>query len=240
MTNEILKRYINIIGDPAHHIGFYNNNNFKELILEIEKISGGFEIEDNTPNDRIIEILNNYIKTNIVIRRKYFDAFSEIIEKFDINELVYRTAYGALLKKQAMCAGHTELLRLLLARYNIESKTIISKLPGENKKLLHYVTIAYFKDNNEKIVKVLDPERESNCEKKGKDFEKYQKSMIYLPIKKPFINDIVGELGVGIPADEYIKTLDSKDIKEFNQVGEFLENLEDLDQGEKDNENRIY
>jgi hypothetical protein len=64
--------------------------------------------------------------------------------------------------------------------------------------------------------------------------------MIYLPIKKPFINDIVGELGVGIPADEYIKTLDSKDIKEFNQVGEFLENLEDLDQGEKDNENRIY
>lgn len=105
MTNEILKRYINIIGDPAHHIGFYNNNNFKELILEIEKISGGFEIEDNTPNDRIIEILNNYIKTNIVIRRKYFDAFSEIIEKFDTNELVYRTAYGALLKNRLCVRG---------------------------------------------------------------------------------------------------------------------------------------
>lgn len=240
MNNEKLKKYINIISDPAHYIEFYNNDNFKELLLEIEKISEKFEIDENTSKYDIIKILNSYVKTNVTIRREYFDAFSEITEKFDKNELIYRTAYGALLKKQAMCAGHTELLRLLLARYNIESKTIISKLPGENKKLLHYVTIAYFKDNNEKIIKVLDPERESNCEKKGKNFEKYQKSMIYLPIKKPFINDIVGELGVGIPADEYIKTLDSKDIKEFNQVGEFLENLEDLDQGEKDNENRIY
>lgn len=144
----------------------YTREILQELIISVKEICENIEINENTSPENIISIVNNYIKHNVWLRNTYFDTFCERTEKFDKNELIYRTAYGALVKGEAMCAGCTEALRIILAQYGIKTYTVLTKLPGRNKRLLHYVAIAEYEKDGQTKCMVLDPERQVNCEKK--------------------------------------------------------------------------
>ena len=101
-----------------------------------------------------------------------------------------------------MCAGFAESTRLLLALFNIESYTLLAKLPGANKQLLHYLVIAV-DDNNE--FRILDPERQANCERKGYDFQKYLDQMTFILPDEHFAQNKVGKTGVGEKAMDFLQ-----------------------------------
>ena len=233
-----IDKIINIIKEPVHGVKFYNKETLNELQKKIQEICSILEIDENTPKGNIIDIINNYIKINVSLRDSYFDAFCERVNKFDKNELIYRTAYGALVKKEAMCAGYAEALRILLSQYGIQTYTLLSKLPGQNKRLLHYVTVVEYEDYGEKVYKILDPERQLNCEKKGMDYEKYKSNMIYMLPKERFTQDVVGEKGVGIEAEEYMKDTDISYVRGEEDIKKLIEN-ESNNLGENDGEKEI-
>lgn len=195
---------IAIIQEPVHGKKFYTKETLQELINYVRKICRTLEINKDTSPDIAISIVNNYIKHNVNLRHSYFDVFCERTEKFDQNELLYRTAYGALVRGEAMCAGYTEAVRILLSQYGITTYTVLTKLPGKNKRLLHYVAIAEYEKDGKIIYTVLDPERQANCEKKGMDYERYIANMIYALPDPIFTNDVVGETGLGMEAEEYL------------------------------------
>lgn len=195
---------LSIISEPVHGSQFYNRTTLRALLDRVQEICEGLEIDENSDPEKIISIVNNYVKYNVSLKDSYFDAFCERSPKFDRDELPYRTAYGALVKKEAMCAGYTEAVRVLLSQYGIQSQTVLTKLPGKNKRLLHYVAIAEYEKDGETKYAVLDPERQANCEKKGMDYERYQANMIYAIPSPIFTDDVVGETGLGMQAEEYL------------------------------------
>lgn len=222
-----IKGIIDVIKDPVHGEKFYTRENLKDLIISVKEICENIEIDKNTSHENIISIVNNYIKQNVRLRNSYFDTFCEITEKFDRHELIYRTAYGALVKGEAMCAGHTEALRVILAQYDIKTYTVLTKLPGSNKRLLHYVAIAeYQKDGQTKCI-VLDPERQANCEKKGMDYERYKSNMIYALPDSIFTNDVVGITGLGMEAEEYLSHEEIFRIQGIDQLSKLVEKIKE-------------
>lgn len=212
MNEKLKERIVNsikkVIYDPAHAIEsdsskntMYNDKKCEELANKVLNIIKNYHLDKNIPEDVKIMIINDYIKNNVKIRKTYFDAFEERIPEIPKDELVYRTAYGALIKGEAMCAGYTESCRILCESVGIKTNTLLSKLPGKNKHLLHYVTLAT--PSNGKCV-ILDPEREASCEKKGYDFHKYQESMDFLTPTNSFFDDKVGKNGVGKDVYDFI------------------------------------
>ena len=107
-----------------------------ELHEKAQEISNTLDIDDSSSHEEIIEIINNYIKSTVTIRREYFDALSGLCDTFPKSEEMYRTAYAALIKNSAMCAGYTESTRILLSMYGIKTYTLISKLPETHKKII--------------------------------------------------------------------------------------------------------
>ena len=103
-----IKAITDIIQEPVHGIKFYTKDTLKELVNTVYEISRSLELTSQSTPETIISIINNYIKFNVKLRSQYFDAFCERTDCFDKNELVYRTAYGALVKGEAMCAGFAE------------------------------------------------------------------------------------------------------------------------------------
>lgn len=198
-----------VISDPSHAIISDNSNNllynekmYTELANTVSNIINAYHLDNaNIPEEIKILIINDYIKNNVKIRRSYFDAFEERIPEIPNGELIYRTAYGALIKGEAMCAGYTESIRILCEAVGIKTHTLLSKLPGKNKHLLHYVAIATTNDKSF----ILDPERETSCEKKGYDFHQYQMSMDYLTPTGAFFDNKIGKNGVGIDVFDYIQ-----------------------------------
>lgn len=198
-----------VISDPSHAVISDNSNNllyneemYTELANTVSNIINAYHLDNvNIPEEIKILIINDYIKNNVKIRRSYFDAFEERIPEIPNEELIYRTAYGALIKGEAMCAGYTEAIRILCETVGIKTHTLLSKLPGNNKHLLHYVAIATIDDKSF----ILDPEREASCEKKGYNFHQYQMSMDYLTPTGAFFDNKIGKNGVGIDVFDYIQ-----------------------------------
>ena len=203
-----LDKIVSIIKEPVHGERFYTKETMKKLIEKVQEICTELEIYPDTPQYRIIEIINNYIKCNVGLRKEYFDTFCERTDKFNQSELPYRTAYGALVKGEAMCAGYAEAERILLSQYGIDTHTLLSKLPGKNKRLLHYVVLARYKKGLNDEYAVLDPERQMNCERKGMDYELYKSKMIYMLPTAIFTNNVIGTTGVGMEAEEYMSHIE--------------------------------
>lgn len=217
----------NIIKEPVHGSEFYTKETLKELVNKLAQIFGQLEITDKTDPENAIAIIQNYIKYNVNLRSPYFDAFCERSETFDKNELVYRTAYGALVKGEAMCAGCAEAVRMLLEMYGIKSYTLLSKLPGSNKRLLHYVVAAEYEKDGETHYAILDPERQANCERKGMDYERYKSNMIYAIPDPIFTNDVVGDTGLGMEAEEYLSHESIPRVYGTKNIGELVEIIKD-------------
>lgn len=190
-----------IICESCHGSEFYSKEMIEVLYERLDILYKSFEASEYV-NTNPIKLVNDYIKSTVNIRHSYFEKFMGEIDFFPKYEGIYRTGYAALALKEAMCAGYAEAVRVLLAMYDIKTHTLLAKLPGANKQLLHYVVVAEDKDGTYKI---LDPERQANCEKKGYDFNKYMDSMIYIIPDEQFSNNKLGENGVGERAEDFLK-----------------------------------
>lgn len=194
------KDFIKVIYDKAHDENLYTEEMKKEYTEEIAEIIEKLNITDKDSDIVKIEKINNYIKDNISIRDNYFHALDGDVP-FDRREMLYRTGYAALIKGEAMCAGFTEATRSLLEAVNVKTHTLITKLPGKNKQLLHYVCVCETSEGN----KIVDPERQGSCERKGFDFQRYLDGMIFIVPEDNFNKNKVGTTGVGPKALDYLK-----------------------------------
>jgi len=223
-----IQSIIDIIQEPAHGEKFYTRETMQAVVKKVEEICRRLEISENTSQKNIVTIVNNYIKYNVQLRNPYFDTFCERTENFDQTEEVYRTAYGALIKGEAMCAGFTEALRIILAQYGIKTYTALAKLPGSNKRLIHYVAIAEHQNDGRTKYMVLDPERQANCEKRGMDFERYKANMIYMAPNFIFTSDVIGKNGLGISAEEYLNHSEIFRIHGTEELPKLVEKIKEF------------
>ena len=206
MDSKKMLDIIKIIEEPVHGKEFYSRDMIQELESALDEITATLDINESSTQTEILEIINNYVKSTVSIRREYFDALSGLSDNFPKSEEIYRTAHAALTKNSAMCAGYAEATRILLSVYGIKSYTLISKLPETHKKLSHYVCVAEILDDNGKIIhKVLDPERQSNCEKRGKIYQEYAEAMTYCIPNENWFENKVGPTGVGLEINEYLE-----------------------------------
>lgn len=236
MEQKYIKKIKDIIQESVHGCEFYNHIMFDTLVMEVETLTKKFEIDSNSEQKDIIRIINNYVKTNTSVRSEYFDKFSEKTDVFDENEKIYRTAYSALLHKQAMCAGYAELTRILLAMYDINSYTLLAKLPGKNKRLMHYVVLAEISKNNILSYTILDPEREGNCERKGMDFKRYISNMIFAIPNDLWYKNKISDTGVGIDAEHFLQLTDKEEVADFKSLNKLVKLLKERENEESKGE----
>ncbi len=210
--------------DASSKNALYSEREYDLLEEKIYNIIKTYHLDNESiPEDAKVLIIKDYLKNNVRIRDDYFYSFLGYIPEIPKDELKYRTAYSALFKGETMCAGYTEACRILLESVGIKTQTLVSKLPGTNKKLLHYVTLAQFSDGS---AKVLDPEREASCERKGYDFQEYQNNMDFILPNENFCENKVGKSGVGILVDDFIQDA------QRNRVGPQMFYLDRGDDGE--------
>lgn len=219
-VNEI-KKIIEIIEEPIHGKKFYTKEQLFLLVTKLIEIKNTLKI-DGMEKKEIVNIVLGFVKNNVLYRKSYFDCFTGKSEVFDSNNVKYRTAYGALVEGEAMCAGFAEALRVLLSMYNVKSYTIISKLPLERKKLLHYVVIVEI--DGEYIV--LDPESMQYCEKNRIDYNLYMESCIYTIPDKIFTDDVLGKNGSGMLAEEYLKRCKTPRTIGTKQIYELIKHID--------------
>ncbi len=217
MEDEVLKQKIKaavlrVTEDPVHkHTKegsdkncLYTESDYTELEDKVYQIIKAYKLDDpKIPEETKTVIVNDYLMNNVQIKHDYFDAFLTRIPQIPESELPSRTAHAALVKGATMCAGYAEACRVLLESLGINTKTLLSKLPGQDKRLLHYVTMATLSNGE---VKLLDPEREASCLKKGFDFKKYQSSMEYMIPNEEFDSQKIGNDGIGIQVMDYISS----------------------------------
>ena len=223
LNQKQIDRVYSVINDPAHGKEFYNEEMFTDLLYKIDEILKTLEIDETTPEDDVIIEVNNYLKQNVKIRNEYFIAQREVISEFPEDELQYRTAYAALCKGEAMCAGYAEASRVLLECCDFNTHTLLSKLPGKGKVLLHYVTAVEYDIGSGRKYFVFDPERESSCDRKGYDFRQYLLNMTYIKPEEYFYKNKVGKTGLGPNADYYIANFNPARVKGKNEVGKLLD-----------------
>lgn len=230
MNKKQLSDILSIIAEPMHGKDFYDRNSLKCLIYKIDELGNKFDISDETSQEQIIHILNNYIRDNVSFRKEYLDKFYEKSDVFDKRELIYRTAYAALTKGEAVCSGFTEAMRVLMAYYGIKSKTIIAKLPRRyHNPTCHYLSVAYLNNGS---IKIVDPERESYCQRKGYDFAEYLERLEYaIPNKVCSDNKLIND-GVGMFANDYLMRSEVKKAKGTKGIIEVINGKEELQIGD--------
>lgn len=209
LVTRIYDAIYNVTEDPVHKVEedgknkLYNSEKYQILAERIFQIIKNYELnDDKIPESIKLAIINDYIKNNVKIRHEYFDAFEERIPEIPESEIQYRSAYSALVEGQTMCAGYAEAFRVLCESVGIKSRTILSKLPGKNKHLIHYVVLA---TQNNGTTKLFDPEREAACFRKNYDFNAYQNSMDFMLSSKRFNELKVGTNGVGLDVKQFIE-----------------------------------
>ena len=195
---------------------------FENLLTKVEEIYHALELDKNLSDQEKIDRVDQYFVQNVQVRKDYFMAFNEMIPEIPQSELKYRTAYGALVENQAMCAGFTEASRILLELSGLKTKTLLSKLPGHNKHLLHYVTAIKYDRGSGRDYYIMDPERERSCMEKGFDFRRYLMEMTYILPEETFFKNKVGSNGVGPKAGDYLDQVKPRHVMSKNKVDELF------------------
>ncbi len=219
-----MKEIKKIIEDPVHGKKFYTKSNLIMLKRKLAEIYNMLHIE-GLDKRKIIEVVSEFVKDNVSYKKSYFDCFTGKSKTFDYNNIKYRTAYGALVEGEAMCAGYAEALRILLGLYDIESYTILSKLPLERKKLLHYVVVADA-DNGSGEYMILDPESKQYCEKNKIDYDSYMESCIYMMPDRTFTDDVLGKDGSGMLAEDYLKSTNVPRVTGTKQINKLIKYID--------------
>lgn len=206
-----------IISEEVHGAEFYNQKQFEEVCNKVEEIVKELDLENGSDASKIDRV-NQYLIKNVQVRKQYFEAFLENIPEIPEDELIYRTGYAALVRGEAMCAGFTEAARMLLEVSGLKTKTLLSKLPGKNKHLLHYVTAIKYDRGSGRDYYIMDPERERSCTEKGFDFRRYLMEMTYIKPDENFYANKVGKNGVGQRASEYLEMHNPQHVLSKNEV----------------------
>lgn len=222
LSKEQKQTILQVIQDKAHGTEFYNKKMLLELSSKVEEIIEQLGLLSGIDDQSKIDRVNEYMKKNVSVRHEYFEAFQELIPSIPESELVYRTGYAALLKGEAMCAGYTEAARMLLELSGLKTQTLLSKLPGHDKFLLHYVTAIKYDRGSGRDYYIMDPERENACNRKGHDFRRYLMEMVYIKPEKYFYDRKVGTNGVGPRADDYLKIANPEHVLSKNKVDELF------------------
>ena len=223
LTLDQKEKIYNIICDPVHGKEFYSQSMYYELCDKVEEIYNSLDLNNGTEREKIDKI-NSYLMKNVNIRREYFDTFDERVAEFPKSEEIYRTAYGALVRGETMCAGFAESSRILLELAGLETQTLLSKLPGRNKQLLHYVTAIKYDCGSGRDYYIMDPERQKACESKGYDFRSYLLNMTFIKPEENFYENKVGPTGVGPRADDYISKVKPMTVVGKNKVDLLFKN----------------
>ena len=218
-----------IISEQVHGRELYNENMFNELMDKDDEIVEELDLLQGDEASKI-EKVNKFFIDNVKVRNQYFEAFREVIPEIPKSKLVYRTAYGALVKGEAMCAGFTEAARILLEIGGLETQTLLSKLPGHNKFLLHYVTAIKYDRGSGRDYYIMDPERERSCIEKGYDFREYLMQMTYIKPEEYFYQNKVGKNGVGPRADDYLAMNVAQSVVSKNQVDKLFNHNKQLEE----------
>ena len=111
LSDKDKKIVYDIISGPVHGKEFYNPEMFQELCAKVDEILERLDLADLSTQEKI-DTINKYMMENVKVRNEYFDAFREAIPMIPESELIYRTAYTALVKGEAMCAGYDEASRI--------------------------------------------------------------------------------------------------------------------------------
>lgn len=222
MKDKNKEKVYNIICDKAHGKEFYTKELFEELTKKLDVIYDYLDLNNGSDESKIDRI-NKYLMNNVKVRKEYFEAFQESIPQIPDSELIYRTGYAALIRGEAMCAGFTEAARMLLELSGLETKTLLSKLPGKNKYLLHYVTAIKYDRGSGRDYYIMDPEREKSCNDKGFDFRRYLMNMEYILPNEYFYENKVGINGVGPQAIEYLQNHSPRHVTSKNNVDELFD-----------------
>lgn len=215
-----MKEIKKIIEEPVHGKKFYTKSNVIMLKRKLAEIYNMLHLE-GLDKRKIIEIVSEFVKDNVSYKKSYFDCFTGKSKTFDYNNIKYRTAYGALVEGEAMCAGYAEALRILLGLYDIESYTILSKLPLERKKLLHYVVVAEANNGSGEYM-ILDPESKQYCEKNKIDYDSYMESCIYMIPNRIFTDNVLGKDGSGMLAEDYLKSSNVPRVTGTKKINELI------------------
>ena len=194
------EKILYIINEPVFDAKLYNETMIQELVDEIKRIINKMKITKDDDKILIMKKIEIYLQENVTIRMKYFNFFDEKSGKITEEELKYRTAYSALVKKNTTCYGYCEAVRILLLIFDIKSKTLLAKLPREKYKMMHYTTAVETEGN----YIIIDPERHSYCDYKNIDFLEYMRTVIYsIPNNCWCMNKLLN-YGVGILAEDYL------------------------------------
>lgn len=86
---------LKIIQCKEHGKEFYDKVKYIELIDKVSEIIDKLDLLNGDDYEKITKV-NEFLKKNVSVRKSYFDAFREEIPEIPQDELVYRTAYGAL------------------------------------------------------------------------------------------------------------------------------------------------
>lgn len=226
LTEAQCARIYKILSEPVHGKELYNKERFDAVTNEIGNIIEKLELALISNKQDIIDKVNDYLKENCHVRSQYFEAYREIIPEIPQDELVYRTAYGALIKKEAMCAGYTEAARMILECCGFNTVTVLSKLPGKNKNLLHYVSVIEYDCGSGRDYYIIDPEREKSCDEKGYDFKRYLETMTFIEPTKEFCTNKIGSNGVGPTAEEYINNYHPQIVYGKNEIDTLVKGMQ--------------
>lgn len=224
-------KILDVIKEDVHGIEFYTKETLNDLFLLVENVYKQLKIDECKSIEEKIFRINNYLRDNNKAKKEYFNFYENNIP-LSKDFYIYRTAYSALKFKQSTCIAYTEALRVLLAGINIDSKTVITKLPEEHKLMSHYSCIVKYLKNGKEIYKVLDPERENYCLKHNCDFKDYTNKMIFIEPNNYFCENKLINGGCGLLVKDYLAQ------RPFNIKG--TNNLKHLFNLRRKNGNRWY
>lgn len=199
------QKVLNVISEKVHGIEFYTNEMIEELFVLINKIYKNLNIEEcKTDEEKIIKI-NNFLRDKCKVKKDYFKFYDNNLP-LSKDFYIYRTAYSALKFTESSCIAYTEAMRVLLAGLNIDSKTVVCKLPGENKLMSHYSSLVKYNKNGKIVCKIFDPERECYTLRHNLDFKKYVDETIFINPTDYFCNHKLDNGGCGLLVNDYLKT----------------------------------
>lgn len=209
-----------IIEEPVHGRKFYTNQDIIRLKRKLIQIYDELKIDEFDEKEIIKKVLE-FVENNVSYKKTYFNCFNGKVEKFNYDDVKYRTAYGALVEGEAMCAGYAEAIRILLSLYNIKSHTILSKLPLERKKLLHYVVLVEARSDYGEYI-LLDPESKQYCKKNEMDYDTYMENCTYTLPTRIFTDDVIGKDGAGMLANEYLRKSEIPRVVGTKKINELI------------------
>lgn len=225
LKKEKINKLIKIIQEPIHGIEFYTKERLSMLFNELVNFKNSNIVNSQMNNLEKAHTISNYIKLNVRFRRPYLAYLYGVATRFDNSELQYRTAYAALCKKEAMCAGYTEAVRLLLSLYDIDSYTILSYRNGLP--MFHYLAIT--KEKNNQYV-ILDPESAQYYETKHISYEKYFQDMNFILPTADFWNNKISTSGLGPIPKNFIETKHPFSVVGHKNIHKIINEIEKKNQ----------